>query len=69
MARCGGAFAADQGTGLLIDQAFCRRIDEGIIRAYMVKDHLVGFARQYPKGLSPDDWLRPHRDGRCRQSR
>jgi hypothetical protein len=55
MARCEQAFTAEQGTGLLIDQSFCRRIDEGIIRAYMVKDRLVGFARQYPKGLSPDE--------------
>jgi hypothetical protein len=55
MARCEQAFTAEGGTGLLIDQAFCRRIDEGIIRAYMVKDRLVGFARQYPKGLSPDE--------------
>jgi hypothetical protein len=55
MARCEPAFAADQGTGLLIDQAFARRIDEGIIRAYMVKECVVGFARQYPKGLSPDE--------------
>jgi hypothetical protein len=55
MGRCEEAFAAEGGTGLLIDQAFCRRIDEGIVRAYMVQDHLVGFARQYPKGLSPEE--------------
>jgi hypothetical protein len=55
MARCEQAFTAEQGTGLLIDQAFCPRIDQGIIRAYMVKDRLVGFARQYPKGLSPEE--------------
>jgi hypothetical protein len=55
MARCEEAFAADQGTGLLIDQAFCHRIDQGIIRCYMVKDRVVGFARQYPKGLSPEE--------------
>jgi hypothetical protein len=53
MARCEEAFAADQGAGLLIDQAFCPRIDRGIIRSYLVKDRVVGFARQYPKGLSP----------------
>jgi hypothetical protein len=55
MSRCEQAFAADHGAGLLIDQAFCPRIDEGIIRGYMVKDRVVGFARQYPKGLSPEE--------------
>jgi hypothetical protein len=55
MARCEEAFTADQSTGLLIDQAFCRRINQGIIRSYMVKDRIVGFGRQYPKGLSPEE--------------
>lgn len=55
MARCEPAFAAHGGSGLLIDQAFARRIDQGIIRCYMVRDRLVGFCRQYPKGLSPED--------------
>jgi hypothetical protein len=55
MTRCEQAFAADEGVGLLIDQAFCTRIDQGLIRSYLVKDHLIGFARQYPKGLSPDE--------------
>jgi hypothetical protein len=53
MARCEQAFAADHGAGMLIDQAFCPRIDQGLIRCYMVKDRIVGFGRQYPKGLSP----------------
>ncbi len=35
------------GTGLLIDQAFEPRVAEGLIRAYLVKDEVVGFARQY----------------------
>lgn len=55
MARAEDAFGAYGGAGRLIDQAFCRRIDEGIVRAYLVGDHPVGFARQYPKGLSPDE--------------
>jgi hypothetical protein len=55
MARCEAAFAAYGGTGTLIDQAFARRIGHGIIRCYLVKDRLAGFARQYPKGLSPDE--------------
>jgi len=55
MTRCEAAFAAYGGTGTLIDQAFARRIGHGIIRCYLVKDRLGGFARQYPKGLSPDE--------------
>jgi hypothetical protein len=55
LARCQPAFAAYGGTGTLVDQAFCRRIDQGIVRCYMVGDRLVGFARQYPKGLSPEE--------------
>ena len=55
MTRCEAAFAAYGGTGTLIDQAFARRIGHGIIRCYLVKDRLAGFARQYPKGLSPDE--------------
>jgi uncharacterized protein DUF6815 len=55
MRRCEPAFAARGGTGTLIDQAFARRIGRGIIRCYLVKDRLSGFARQYPKGLSPSE--------------
>ena len=55
MDRCAAAFAAHGGTGTLIDQAFARRIGHGIIRAYLVSDQVTGFARQYPKGLSPED--------------
>jgi hypothetical protein len=53
MTRCETAFAAYGGTGKLIDQAFARRIHHGMIRCYLVKDRLVGFSRQYPRGLSP----------------
>lgn len=55
MSRAESAFAAYGGTGRLVDQAFCRRIDAGIVRVYLVGDRVVGFARQYPKGLSPDE--------------
>jgi hypothetical protein len=55
MDRCEAAFAAYGGTGKLIDQAFAARLGHGIIRAYLVKDQVAGFARQYPKGLSPDE--------------
>jgi hypothetical protein len=35
------------GTGHLIEQAFAARVSEGMVRAYLVKDDVVGFARQY----------------------
>src|SRR5207248_1857190 len=50
--RCEAYFSGD---GRMIDQRFQPRIVEGMIRAYVVKDHVVGFARQYPEGLSPED--------------
>jgi hypothetical protein len=34
--------------GPLLDQPFQPRITEGIIRCYLVKTEVVGFARQYP---------------------
>ena len=55
MDRCAAAFTAYGGTGTLIDQAFARRIGHGIIRTYLVRDQVTGFARQYPKGLSPEE--------------
>jgi hypothetical protein len=55
MSRAEAAFAAYGGTGRIVDQDFCRRIDSGIIRAYLVLDRVVGYARQYPAGLSPHD--------------
>jgi hypothetical protein len=36
-----------EGSGHLIDQAFASRVGEGMVRAYLVKDEVVGFARQY----------------------
>jgi hypothetical protein len=52
MQRCARYFALSSGAGRLIDQPFQSRITEGIIRCYLVKDEVVGFARQYP---SPPD--------------
>jgi hypothetical protein len=49
MARCREYFSAD---GRLIDQPFASRLVEGMIRAYFVKDEVVGFARQQPAALS-----------------
>jgi hypothetical protein len=43
------------GEGRLVDQPYLPRIAEGLIRCYLVADEVVGFCRQYPEGLSPDD--------------
>jgi len=48
MQRSARYFTYSDGTGRLIDQPFQSRITEGIIRCYLVKDEVVGFARQYP---------------------
>ncbi|MFI5047282.1 MAG: Cj0069 family protein, partial [Acidimicrobiia bacterium] len=45
MDRCEEYFS---GSGCLIDQAFAVRLPEGMIRAYLVGDRVVGFARQQP---------------------
>ncbi len=53
MQRCAKYFAYADGAGCLIDQPFQPRITEGIIRCYLVKGEVVGFARQYPHEPSP----------------
>jgi hypothetical protein len=53
--RTGKYFAFANGTGRLIDQPYLPRIAEGLIRAYLVVDEVVGFCRQYPAGRSPDE--------------
>src|SRR5262249_41596775 len=48
MDSCESFFAAAGGAGGLVDQPFQPRITDGIIRCYLVKNEVVGFARQYP---------------------
>jgi hypothetical protein len=48
--RCEPYFA---GSGLMVEQAFQSRIVDGMIRAYLTHDEVVGFAHQYPRGLMP----------------
>jgi hypothetical protein len=50
VARCEQYFA---GTGLMVEQPYQPRLREGMIRAYMTHDQVVGFAHQYPRGLLP----------------
>jgi Domain of unknown function (DUF6815) len=39
--------------GPMVAQPYQSRLAEGMIRAYLVHDRVVGFARQYPRGLMP----------------
>jgi hypothetical protein len=46
--RCRGYFA---WSGFLVDQPFQERLADGMIRAYLVHDEVVGFCHQWPTGL------------------
>jgi hypothetical protein len=48
--RCRAYFA---NSGLMVDQPFQPRLGEGMIRAYLVHDRVVGFTLQYPRRLLP----------------
>ena len=48
--RCEPYFA---GTGLMVEQPYQSRLAEGMIRAYLTHEKVVGFAHQYPRGLMP----------------
>jgi hypothetical protein len=48
--RCDPYFA---GTGLVVEQPYQERLPEGMIRAYLTHDRVVGFTHQYPRGLMP----------------
>jgi hypothetical protein len=54
MRRCEEYFA---WSGCLVDQAFQERLADGMLRCYFSRDQVVGFCRQWPKGLLDDD---PH---------
>ena len=41
--------------GLMVEQPFQPRLDEGMIRVYLSHDQVVGFAHQYPRGLLDPD--------------
>ncbi len=43
-----------EGAGRLVDQPFLPRLDEGLVRAYLVHEEVVGFTHQHPRGLLPD---------------
>jgi hypothetical protein len=55
IARCEDYFA---WSGSLVDQAYQDRLADGMLRCYFCHDQVVGFCRQWPKGLIDDD---PHK--------
>jgi hypothetical protein len=42
-----------RNSGLMLEQPFQERIGEGMIRAYLTHDQVVGFSHQYPSGFRP----------------
>lgn len=48
--RCEPYFADG---GPIVDQPYQPRLSEGMVRAYLVHDRVVGFTRQYPRALMP----------------
>ena len=58
--RCRGYFT---WSGFLVDQPFQERLADGLIRAYLTHDRLVGFQHQWPVGLLDADQA-VHHDAR-----
>jgi hypothetical protein len=50
LVRC-DAYLSD--TGLIVEQPYQPRLPEGMIRAYLTHDRVVGFTHQQPRGLLP----------------
>jgi hypothetical protein len=50
--QCRGYFA---WSGFLVDQPFQERLPDGMIRAYLTHDQVVGFCHQWPTGLLGPD--------------
>jgi hypothetical protein len=49
VARCERYF----DDGLMVEQPYQPRLADGMIRAYLTHDQVVGFTHQYPRGLMP----------------
>ena len=53
VARCQEYFEAFGGTGCIIDQPYAERLDEGMIRCYLVHDRVAGFGQHFVTALLP----------------
>src|SRR5215207_3543769 len=51
--RCAPYFAAFGGAGCIIDQPYQERAGEGMVRAYLSGDRVVGFGHQFVTALLP----------------
>ena len=51
--RCQPYFDAFSGAGCIIDQPYQERLTDGMIRAYLSGDRVVGFGHQYVTALTP----------------
>src|SRR5215218_3743687 len=51
--RCAPYFAAFGGTSCIIDQPYQERAGEGMVRAYLSGDRVVGFGHQFVTALLP----------------
>lgn len=49
--RCTRYFAGERS--VMVDQPYQPRLAEGMVRAYLSHDRVVGFTHQYPRGLMP----------------
>lgn len=45
--------------GRLIDQAFQRRVDDGLVRCYMCGEKVIGFSEQFPRSRTLEDTSLP----------
>lgn len=50
--RCREYFGAFEGTGRIVDQPYCDRLSEGMVRCYLSYDRVVGFGHQYVTALT-----------------
>jgi hypothetical protein len=50
LGRCDAYF---DGDSVVVEQPYQARLPEGMIRAYLCHDRVVGFTHQYPRGLMP----------------
>jgi uncharacterized protein DUF6815 len=50
--RCERYFS---NAGLIVEQPYQPRLPDGMIRAYLTHDRVVGFTHQHPRGLLPPD--------------
>jgi hypothetical protein len=51
--RCMAYFQAFGGAGCVVDQPYAERLDEGMVRCYLVHDRVAGFGHHFVTALMP----------------